>query len=494
MRDAINRFDVIDSSEIMTSKSLSLRDPDGQLHLHNERIIRWVRKDKKPEFDQFLASDFAKSQVGAGSLIRTDALSESDAAGTELRLTGPNLASEAIDGGLYEHERVEFISYPYEWPAEMCQQAAALTLDLSSEAMAAGYRLKDATPYNVLFRGPKPVFVDVLSFEQRQPGDPLWLAEGQFLRMFLLPLLAEKWFGLSCADLLAQHRDGIQPDLIYRLYQKPALLSPFALRYVALPVWLAAKSDDPAFYERQLLDNVDQADFIYQRVLRRLRRALAVVAPKREGRSHWSGYMADHSYSDQAFKQKEAFVAQALEKFRPSLVLDIGANTGHFSFLAAERGASVVSLDSDAKSVGAIWQQAQKNGLDVLPLIQNIADPRPSLGWRNAETSSFLERARGKFDLVLMLALIHHLMLTNGIPIEEIVDLAAEISDGLCIIEYVGASDAMRQRLRRGRMEIDGAITKERFEAACAKWFRTHVVEQVAGSDRWLYLLERNDT
>jgi len=305
--------------------------------------------------------------------------------------------------------------------------------------------------------------------------------------------LVEKRFGLASADILAQYRDGIDPEFVYQLLKGPALLSPFALRYVALPVWLAAKADDPDFYDRSLLDNTDRASFIYERVLRRLRRTLDVVAPKPEGRSHWSGYMADHSYSDQAFAQKEAFIRQALEKARPTRVLDVGANTGHFSFLAAEHGASVVALDTDAKSVGEIWRQSQNRRLDVLPLLQNIADPRPALGWRNRETSSFLDRAKGKFDLVFMLALIHHLTLTNGIPIEEVVELASELTRGFCVIEYVGAKDPMRQRLRRGRLEIDNAITRERFEAACAKAFEIHRVEQVADADRWLYFLERRD-
>ncbi|MBT5192079.1 MAG: class I SAM-dependent methyltransferase [Rhodospirillaceae bacterium] len=459
----------------------------------DERIFRRVRQSKVPEFESFLASDFVTDQVAAGSLVETWRLSNGEAARIEDQLDPPSHGPVGSAGGYFEHERVNFISYPYEWPAEMCHEAAALTLDLALGAMPAGYRLKDATPYNVLFRGPKPVFVDMLSFEQRQQGNPLWPAEGQFLRMFLLPLLAEKRFGLFSSDLLATHRDGIQPDLLYRLFSKLALLSPLALRYVALPVWLAGKADNPALYEQQLLDNADRADFVYERILRRLQRALGSLKPGREGRSHWSGYMGDHSYSDEAFAQKETFVGRALEISRPARVLDIGANTGHFSFLAAKQGASVIALDTDAKSVGEIWRQASERQLDVLPLLQNIADPRPSLGWRNRETKSFLDRARGQFDLVLMLALIHHLTLTHGIPIEQVVDLAADITTGYCVIEYVGADDPMRQQLRRGRMEIDAAMTKARFETACRPRFQIEEIERVGDADRWLYLLKRHD-
>jgi 2-polyprenyl-3-methyl-5-hydroxy-6-metoxy-1,4-benzoquinol methylase len=479
----------------MTAESLSLRDPDGRLHMVDDRVIRWVKAEKNDQFEKFLRSGFVKTKVADGTLVGSQALSGDDADDIRQRLaTATQYSGEPNDnyqGGLYEHKRVDFISYPYEWPASMLLRAGQLTLELALEAMASGYRMKDATPYNVLFRGPEPTFVDVLSFEERPAGDPLWAAEGQFIRTFLLPLLAERDFSLEAASVLALYRDGVQPDLLYQFYAKPALLSRSVLRYVALPVWLAKKADDPAFYDQKLLDNTDRADFIYERVFGRLKKALTVTAPKTAGRSHWIGYMADLSYSNDGFSQKEQFVSRALETVKPNKVLDAGANTGHFSFLSAKAGASVVSLDFDAKSVDAIWHQASKEGLDVLPLIQNIADPSPALGWRNRETKPFLERAAGEFDLVLMLALIHHLMLTNGIPLEEVVELAAELSRGHCIIEYVGADDAMRQRLRRGRTEIDDAITRERFETACARKFRIETVEQVAGSDRWLYLLKK---
>lgn len=475
----------------MDSESLSLRDPDGRLRLVDGRVIRWVKESKTAEFDRFLESEFVGAHVAKGNLIGSAALSGDEAEGIRRHIASTSHDAAELAGGLYEHDRLDFISYPYEWPASMCLRAAQLTLELALEAKASGYRMKDATPYNVLFRGTEPTFVDVLSFEERPAGDPLWAAEGQFLRMFLLPLLAERDFSLESSSLLALHRDGVQPDVLYQLYGKMALLAPSVLRYVALPVWLAAKADDPSFYDQKLLDNTERADFIYERVFRRLGKAVTTAAPKTAGRSHWIGYMADLSYSDDGFSQKEQFIAGALETIKPGRVLDVGANTGHFSFLAAQAGASVVSLDFDAKSVDAIWHHASENGLNVLPLVQNIADPSPALGWRNRETKPFLERAAGDFDLVMMLALIHHLMLTNGIPLEEVVDLAAELSRGYCIIEYVGATDAMRQRLRRGRTEIDNSITKERFEAACSKKFRVEKVEQVAGSDRWLYLLKK---
>jgi 2-polyprenyl-3-methyl-5-hydroxy-6-metoxy-1,4-benzoquinol methylase len=475
----------------MDSESLSLRDPDGRLHMVDGRVIRWVKELKSETFNNFLRSDFVDANVSNGKLVQTNALASEEGETIRQHLLSKSLDGGEIAGSVYEHNRLEFISYPYEWPASMFLSAARLTLDLARDAMKSGYRMKDATPYNVLFEGPRPVFVDALSFEERPAGDPIWAAEGQFLRMFLLPLLAERDFSLEASSLLALHRDGVQPDVLYQMYGKTELFSPSVLRYVALPVWLAKKADDPTFYDQKLLENTDRADFIYQQIFKRLHKAVNAVAPKSTGRSHWVDYMSGLSYSDDGFSQKEQFVSRALEAIKPKRVMDVGANTGHFSFLAARAGASVLSMDFDAKSVDAIWHQANEEGLNILPLMQNIADPSPAMGWRNHETKSFLERASGNFDLVMMLAVIHHLMLTNGIPLEEVVDLASELSRDYCIIEYVGAEDPMRQRLRRGRAEIDNSITRERFEAACSKKFVIEKSENVTGSDRVLYLLKK---
>jgi len=472
-----------------------MRDPDGRLLLLGGRVVRWVKQPQVAAFDSLLASEFMRSQLERGRIVATRPL-----AATEVATIAGERAAEvtalADQGRFYEHDAVPFISYPYEWPAEMAHAAAVLTLELAQEALAAGYRLKDATPYNVLFAGTRPVFVDILSFEEREPGDPVWPAEGQYLRTFLLPLLAEKRFGITYDELLSLKRDGITPEALYALTSRLGRLAPMFLRYVALPVWLAGRSDDPAVYARRTLANPDQATFILGRTMARLLRATAKVDRGGKMSSHWSGYMsghssAGHSYDDSEFGQKEAFITAALQHCQPKWVLDVGANTGHFSMQAARTGASVIALDFDAHSVGAIWRSAQAENLDVLPLVQDIADPSPARGWCNGETQSFLARSEGRFDLVLMLALIHHLTLTNGIPVEEVVELAAHLTRAECVIEYVGPEDPMRQRIRRGRMEIDAAITRERFETACARFFETVAMEQIGSSDRWIYHLQR---
>src|SRR5205814_3890270 len=137
--------------------------------------------------------------------------------------------------------------------------------------------------------------------------------------------------------------------------------------------------------------------------------------------------------------------------------------TGHFSAIAARAGASVVAIDYDPVVSGDVWRNARKERLDILPLTVNLTRPTPGLGWLNQECPSFLDRARGAFDAVLMLAVLHHMLVSERIPLDEIIDLAAELTTDSVIIEFIGTDDAMFRRLTRGRDELHRDLTTETF-------------------------------
>jgi SAM-dependent methyltransferase len=201
--------------------------------------------------------------------------------------------------------------------------------------------------------------------------------------------------------------------------------------------------------------------------------------------------MATHSYSEPAFAAKEQFVDVALREFKPGHVLDVGANTGHFSALAARTGAEVVALDLDPSCVGSIWLRARAEKLNILPLVVDLSRPSPALGWRNSECPSFLDRATGAFDGVLMLAVIHHMLVTERIPLEEILRLASELTTSLLVIEYVGPEDGMFRRLARGREGLHASLSEHVFEGACTKYFDIVRSLPVPGGRRRLYCLKR---
>ena len=432
--------------------------------------------------------------MAAERLVRTEVL---DDASTRNLLAQPEFRMffDRAQGTLVlEHERIWFPSYPYEWPAEMLHAAGCLTVELARALLAEGLGLKDGTPYNVLFRGPNAVFIDVLSCEPRRDGDSTWLPYAQFVRTFLLPLVAGKYLGLSPGAVLSSRRDGLEPGEVYRWLKAHQRLRPLILSLVSIPAWLARKHDpdDTALYKKRHAGSPEKARFVLGSLYSSLERALARLAPAPDRRSAWSGYLdSNNNYSAEHFAAKESFVTKALAEIAPRRVLDVGANTGHFSALAARSGASVVAIDSDAVVVGAIWRKARVEKLEILPLVVDLTRPTPGIGWRNQECPSFLDRARGSFDCVLMLAVVHHMLVTERVPLAEILALAAELTTRFAIIEFIGPDDSMFRRLVRGREELHASLGVRSFEDACRPHFEILRSEHVGGTQRWLYLLRR---
>lgn len=460
-------------------RTLSFRDPAGELFQIEDRVLRRVSAAHAPVLREFLRSQAANELVAAQNLIAT-------------RIVPRRAWFFNADQLVVEHDRVWFPSYPHEWPVEMLRTAGQLTLELAQAVLPEGFGLKDATPYNVLFRGPKPVFVDVLSFENRTPGDPTWLPYAQFERMFVLPLLLHELFGVRTGEIFLEHRDGIEPEDVYRRTSWGQRLRPALLTSVSLPTWLSnrAKQSGTALY-RQKLVAPEQADFILRTHFRRLEKRLARGADSPGRCSRWSSYMQELGYSDAEFNCKADTVERWLAELRPRTVLDVGCNTGHFSEIAARQGARVVAIDSDPAVVGRTWRRAARARLDILPLTVNIARPTPAMGWRNAEHSSFLGRATGAFELVTMLAIVHHLLVSERVPLPEILSLTAALTTGYAIVEYVAPHDPMFQRMTRGREALHVDFSQEALERTCSRQFTVLKKQPLKADLRCLYLLQK---
>src|SRR5205809_162717 len=379
----------------------SFRDPSGSLFLFADRAIRVVNSRGALELKRFLATGVAKDFTNAGRLVKTKLLDPAARSAVLQRSEIKDVLTSGDEHFLVEHERVAIPSFPYEWPPELLHNAGALTLDLAEAALAENYLLKDATPYNILFVDWRPIFVDVLSFEQRDPHDPTWLAFNQFAQTFLLPLLVNRYYGLRLDQLLTVNRDGLQPSEVARLPGLIRKLSPSFLSLVSVPHWLNKKQPlrNESIYRPKNLSNTKRAQFVLRQQLKRLRRQLRKVEPK-NGTSQWSNYMTPNKFfSAEYLAAKKTFVARVLQEQRPRRVLDVGCNTGYFSGLAARHGASVVAIDQDPGVVGNLWRRASTEDLNILSLVVNLARPTPAFGWRNEECPSFLDRARGKFDV-----------------------------------------------------------------------------------------------
>jgi 2-polyprenyl-3-methyl-5-hydroxy-6-metoxy-1,4-benzoquinol methylase len=471
----------------------SFRDPAGRLFLFKDRALRLVNRQSSGELLDFLSTVTGRNLVSDGRLVRTKVV---DTATDPLPFSIPEIETQLSsdsDQVLLEHERIPLQSFPYEWPPEMLHAAAALTLDLVEAVLTENYLLKDATPYNVLFVNWRPVFVDVLSFERRDTHDPTWLALNQFVQTFLLPLLVNQRYGLRLDQLLTTNRDGLEPSQVARFAGPLQKLSPLFLSLVSVPHWLNKQQPlkDERVYAPRKTGNSNRAHFILQQQLKRLRRQLTKVGPAGSGNSDWSEYMTPNKFfSLEYLGAKENFVGRALQAANPRRVLDVGCNTGYFSALAARNGASVVAIDQDPAVVGAVWRRAAAENLAILPLVLNLARPTPAVGWRNEECPSFLDRARGEFDTVLMLAVLHHMLVVEQIPLPAILELAAELTSQYLVVEFVTPHDPMFRHLVRGRNHLYVHLTKELFESTAKRWFELVLSEDLLAT-RSIYLLRK---
>jgi len=268
-------------------------------------------------------------------------------------------------------------------------------------------------------------------------------------------------------------------------------LPPF-FTLVTVPVWLSrmVARKNTSIYRRNRRDGIERSQFVLRSLFGRLCKLTRKLTPV-QAESVWSSYTGSNSYSPEDFSAKTSFVERALVEARPKRVLDIGCNTGYFSAIAARQGARVVGIDSDPVVVGQTWHHARKEDLDILPLVVNIANPTPPLGWCNRESASFLDRSLGVFDVVMMLAVVHHVMVTGQIPLREIAALAAELTKDLLLIEYVGPEDRLFRSLTLGRDHLYAGLTREAFESFFLARFDIMHNLRLGSSTRSLYVMKK---
>ncbi len=430
------------------------------------------------ETQAFLASSLRAALEQSGDLIPS-------------QIAGPADHPYTAPGELWlEHPLIDPISYPWEWTLGQWRAAAELTLRIAGQAIAVGWTLKDATPLNIVFAGPRPIFVDVLSFERRDPHSSVWLAYGQFVRTFLLPLVTARYLSWPLeATLFA--RDGYEPAQIYRALPAWRRFNPDLLDVVTLAT-LFERPGAPRNESKKRPASTDPllATHILEKRIARLGNQIRRFAGS-PGPSRWKEYArfaAHYSAADKAGKQE--FVSNILQRCGPQRVLDIGANTGTYSLMAAGAGAAVVALDSDSAALEILWRTAAQRNQHITALVANIAHPTPAVGWRNREQLSLLDRLAGKFDLVLMLAVVHHLILREQLPLAHIGELCASLTQRWLLLEWVPPSDPMYREWIRGRDDLYGHFTLNDLAQAFARFFA--VADRCElGNGRVLVLFER---
>ena len=420
-----------------------MRDPQGRIRLEGDRVLRTL-VDPLPA-DHFLHNELAARLVGEGRLVAFERTGTTS-------LTSP---------------RLPFVTQPAEWCDAQLHAAGQLTLDLQREAVSAGFDLKDASAWNVIFDGCRPVFCDLLSFAALT--ERKWWAMGQYARHFLFPLLASRRRDLKAHEVFAMWRDGMPASKARGLFGRSLYLT----RYGSL--LLGEGGSRGAAHSAVALDDAKQAASagsarpFRNRLHVALDWMLAGVAPAASPASAgvgWAGYEQDRPhYAGDSLERKRSIVAEWLAHVRPPWVLDLGCNTGEFSRMAAGHGAEVVALDADHDSVERLYRSAPA-GARLHPVVAQLDDIGAGRGWAGAEHPGLAARMNQHFDLVMMLALVHHLAIGAAIPLPAVAGFVRACSRGWAIVEFVDASDPQLVSLCRQRQRSPQDFTIERQRTA----------------------------
>ncbi len=448
----------------------SFRDPSGFLFHHEGILYRQVNRSYAQDFELLKSSGLYDLLVEKGLLIPH-------------REVSLDLARTKDAVRILQPEPVLFISYPYEWCFSQLKDAALTTLRIQRLALKRGMCLKDASAYNIQFHEGRPVLIDTLSFTVYQEGAP-WVAYRQFCQHFLAPLALMARCDIRLGALLRTHIDGVPLDLASRLLPWRTRLNPGLLMHIHAHARSQAKHQD----RRQ----TGKTTRVGKNALRGIIDSLKGTVAKlkwRPGGTEWGEYYDDTNYSDSALMAKRDHVGGMLDKTDSRVVWDVGANNGFFSQVASDREMFTVAADIDPTAVEQNWRACRQGGRShMLPLVMDLTNPSPGLGWGHEERDSFLDR--GPADTVIALALIHHLAISNNVPLDRLAQFFARAGRHL-IIEFVPKNDSQVQRLLATREDVFPSYHKAGFEQAFAGCFEILEQVDIKGSERTLYLMRK---
>lgn len=449
----------------------SFRDPSGFLFKRDGLIYRQVNTVYKENYDHLINSGLYEALVNAGFLIPHDVVP-----------TEPAELDNAYK--IIRPELVEFISYPYEWCFSQLKDAALTTLKIQKTAQEFGMSLKDCSAYNIQFRKGKPVFIDTLSFEKYHEGRP-WVAYRQFCQHFLAPLALMTYKDVRLNQLLRVYIDGVPLDLAssllpFRTNFSFSLLAHIHLHARSQKRFADKSSIDTSRYKVSRLSFMGLVD--------NLESSIRKLTWQPKG-TEWAEYYKDTNYSEDALKHKKQIVAEFLDKLIPKTVWDLGANVGIFSRIASDKGIPTISFDIDPAAVERNYLECVAEGeTKILPLLIDLTNPSPGIGWENNERMSLFER--GSADVVLALALVHHLAISNNVPLSKIAFFLSRICNSL-IIEFVPKSDSQVQRILATRDDVFPNYTQSAFENDFGIYFNTRRSVRIKDSERILYLMHK---
>ena len=438
----------------------SFRDRTGRVFTCDGAVYRGLGPEALVNWQTLVEKRFFRQFTEAGKLVETE------------QVDGFQVAHPDQDqpwAGILKHRLIPFISYAYEWSFGMLRDAALLQLELLNAALSEGMIVKDASPYNVQWHGSRPVFIDIPSFVPHTPG-AAWVAYRQFCQLFLYPLLLQAYRNIPFQPWLRGSIEGIEPQHCWNLMSARDVFRPGVLMHVFMHARMAARHANTDRV-RNVKQGLRQAGVDTQMIQANVSGLMRIVQRLhwRQALSEWSNYAADNSYSPADQQVKEVFVRQVAALRRRRLVWDLGANTGAYSRIAASHADYVVALERDPLCVERFYQDLKREGNGtILPLVLDLADPSVNRGWRGLERRAITNRAQP--DLVLCLALIHHLVIGSNVPLSDLVQWLAGLNCEV-VIEFVTRNDPMAQRMLRRKDDAYPEYHEANFERCLENHF-----------------------
>lgn len=423
----------------------SFRDPSGYVFMEKSRVWRSINAVAEPEFRTVLESGILRKLTDLGLMIPSEPLAE-----TEIPAAFPVGPRGEVPRLLVRHPRIEMLSYPYEWTFSQLKDAALAHLDLQIAAFDLGFVLSDASPYNMQFFDGRIIHIDALSLRAYRPGE-IWTGYNQFTRLFLLPLLLEAWRGLPFQQLLRGQIDGIDLTAATKLL-------PASKRYLSLSGLMHVTLQERANRSGGSSVRGDKAAVTalpsnrYRALLTELRAWVSTLKSARNAPTFWSEYACVNSYSSEMQTTKIKFIQSFVRNAGIRSIWDIGGNTGDYAAAAQAAGAThAVVLDGDLDALEVAYRKRKESFPNLLPMVMDIADPSPALGWNQSERKGLKERANA--DAVLGLAVLHHMSIGRNIPLKAAIDWFLDVAPQ-GVIEFVPKTDPMVVQMLRFREDV----------------------------------------
>lgn len=461
----------------MERETGSYRDPGGYVFYDGEAVYRAVLEPARANYEYVRSRGSYADLAGPDAIAGSRELPQAEAGA---------LAPEAAY--VLAHDRVPFISYPYEWPFALLKKAALFHLSLQRRLLEADIALSDATAFNVQFDGVRPVFIDHLSLCPYAEGD-LWRGQHQFMEQFVHPLLLTALAGVPYNNWYKGNLDGIRGQDLVNCLPLRRRWSPKVFKHVVLPQMLEAE------YRQDVRPGRARASAgppkaALGKLLETLSDWVAGLSPRGVGYTTWSNYETTRTYRSAELDEKRAHVGRFVAGCRPGMLWDIGCNTGEFSEIALAHGAGrVIGFDLDHGALDLACARAEKQGLAFLPLAMDFRNPSTDCGWRGRERKALDRRDRP--DAVIALAVIHHLAIGGNVPLEQAVDWLVSLAP-TGMIEFVHKHDTTVQTMLQFREDIFGDYRAEAFEAHLARRARIVARHEISEAGRTLYVFDRS--